>query len=182
MLKYTDTKVTFSEIPDEITLCINISGCPNHCDGCHSSYLSEDIGLELNSSAIDSLIEGNPGITCICFMGGDQNPTLIWNFANYIQAKYLVKYKVGWYSGKDTLPDQFLRTNTEDPYIDFYHIIDGKFYDIMPFNFIKLGSYKKEFGPLNKSTTNQKLYLVVGNPAILEDITYKFWNNGDIIR
>ena len=43
----------------------------------------------------------------------------------------------------------------------------------MPFNFIKLGSYKKEFGPLNKSTTNQKLYLVVGNPAILEDITYK---------
>ncbi len=28
MLKYVDTKVTFSEILSEITLCINISNCP----------------------------------------------------------------------------------------------------------------------------------------------------------
>lgn len=32
MVKYTDIQVTFREIPDEITLCINISGCPNHCE------------------------------------------------------------------------------------------------------------------------------------------------------
>lgn len=47
MVKYTDSQVTFREIPDEITLCINISGCPNHCEGCHSSYLAEDIGTKL---------------------------------------------------------------------------------------------------------------------------------------
>ena len=44
MLKYVDTLVTFSEIPDEITLCINISNCPCKCPGSHSSYLAQDIG------------------------------------------------------------------------------------------------------------------------------------------
>lgn len=37
MLKYTDTRVTFSEVPDEVTLCINISGCLCHCEWCHSA-------------------------------------------------------------------------------------------------------------------------------------------------
>lgn len=27
MLKYLNTQVTFAEVPDEITLCINITGC-----------------------------------------------------------------------------------------------------------------------------------------------------------
>ena len=27
MLKYVDTKVTFAEVPNEISLCINISNC-----------------------------------------------------------------------------------------------------------------------------------------------------------
>ena len=45
MLKYVNTEITFSEVPDEITLCINISNCPCHCKGCHSPYLAEDIGI-----------------------------------------------------------------------------------------------------------------------------------------
>ena len=28
MIKYVDTLVSFSEVPNEITLCINISNCP----------------------------------------------------------------------------------------------------------------------------------------------------------
>ena len=44
MLKYVDTKVTFAEVPNEISLCINISNCPCKCHNCHSSYLAEDIG------------------------------------------------------------------------------------------------------------------------------------------
>ena len=46
-MKYTDTQITFSEFPDEIALCINISNCPFHCPGCHSPELWEDIGTEL---------------------------------------------------------------------------------------------------------------------------------------
>lgn len=76
MLKYTDTKVCFQEIPDEITLCINLSRCPCHCKNCHSSYLAEDIGDVLTITRIEKLIKANKGITAICFMGGDNDPKL----------------------------------------------------------------------------------------------------------
>jgi len=39
MLKYTTAQVVFSEIPDEITLAINLSNCPIHCPNCHSKEL-----------------------------------------------------------------------------------------------------------------------------------------------
>ena len=69
MLKYVETLVTFSEFPDEISLCINISNCPNACVNCHSSYLKEDIGTILDYKELDKLIQKNHGITCIGFMG-----------------------------------------------------------------------------------------------------------------
>ena len=63
MIKYTDTAVTLREIPDEITLCINISNCPCHCKGCHSSYLAEDIGKPLDEDSLVELMLDNKGIT-----------------------------------------------------------------------------------------------------------------------
>ena len=42
MLKYANTQLGFREFPGEVALLINISGCPNKCKGCHSSYLLED--------------------------------------------------------------------------------------------------------------------------------------------
>ena len=74
MIKYTDIAVTFAEVPDEISLCINISNCPNHCKGCHSAYLADDLGSELTISALKGMIERNKGITCVAFMGGDNDP------------------------------------------------------------------------------------------------------------
>ena len=44
MLNYLNTGVVFQEIPDEVTLSINITGCPSRCPGCHSQYLWENIG------------------------------------------------------------------------------------------------------------------------------------------
>ena len=44
MPKYIDARVTFSEVPDEISLCISITGCPYRCFSCHSPHLREDIG------------------------------------------------------------------------------------------------------------------------------------------
>ena len=75
MLKYVDTLVGFAEIPDEITLCINISNCPCHCINCHSSYLAEDIGEPLDLQHLTNLIDSNKGISCVCIMGGDANPS-----------------------------------------------------------------------------------------------------------
>ena len=61
-MKYTDTMVTFNEVPDEISLCINISGCPNRCPGCHSPELWEDIGTELTKESLKDLIDKMGGV------------------------------------------------------------------------------------------------------------------------
>ena len=42
MIKYYNAMVVFEEIPNEITLAINITNCPCHCKGCHSQFLWED--------------------------------------------------------------------------------------------------------------------------------------------
>ena len=61
-LKYVDTLVSFSEIPDEISLCINISNCPNNCKGCHSPWLKEDSGTPLTYMELKRLIKDNKNI------------------------------------------------------------------------------------------------------------------------
>ena len=159
MLKYVNYDITFQEIPDEITLCINISNCPCHCIGCHSSYLAEDIGEKLTLDKIYKLIENNEGITCICFMGGDSSPKEIDMFARCIKDLYDIK--VAWYSGRQEL---------------------SKYINLKCFDFIKLGPYIEEFGPLNSKTTNQRFYQVIkshyddGTSGYeLLDTTYKFW-------
>lgn len=157
MLKYVDTKVVFQEVPDEISLAINISNCPCHCKNCHSSYLVEDIGEELNSHSLQELIKANKGITCICFMGGDSNPEDIDALAQWLKIYY--QYKVAWYSGRQEL---------------------SKDIDLRWFDYIKLGPYIEELGPLTSPTTNQRFYKVYIEPSgnnyweSLEDITYKF--------
>ena len=108
MLKYLNTQVTFSEVPDEITLCINITGCKVGCKNCHSPYLAEDIGEPLiykdthnnrtviNCNPLSELIEANKGITCVCLMGGDSNPEYINILGKTIKCH---KLKSAWYSG-----------------------------------------------------------------------------------
>ena len=151
MLKYVDTKVTFAEVPNEISLCINISNCPCACKGCHSSYLAGDIGNELNSNSIKELINNNKGITCICFMGGDSNPSEVDALAQFIKIYFPIK--IAWYSGRQELSKDINLNN---------------------FDVIKLGPYIEELGPLNNKTTNQKFYKIEENKLI--DITDIFWS------
>lgn len=160
MIKYLETLITFAEIPDEITLCINITNCPCNCNGCHSSYLSKDIGEELNNDVLDKLISDNSGISCIAFMGGDSSPKEINDLAKYVKDKYPIS--VAWYSGRQELSKDINLDN---------------------FDYIKLGPYIKELGPLTSKTTNQRLYQygkLFSDYTIdkyWRDITYKFWND-----
>lgn len=158
MLKYVDTKVTFSEVPDEISLCINISSCTCNCEGCHSPYLREDIGTWLTHAQIESLIQRNEGITCVCIMGGDAEPWYVKQTMSCIKDVF-PNLKTAWYSGKDTLHSSI------EENLDY-------------FDYIKLGPYIKERGPLNNRTTNQKFYKVFhfsNGTSKLIDITHKFW-------
>ena len=153
MLKYVDYQLVFREIPDTITLAINLSGCPFKCKGCHSSYLQEDLGVNLSTTTLDDITHNNNCAECICFMGGDAFVPELNMLLEYIK-KYHNK-KTAWYSGSDEISKLI---NFE--YLDYY----------------KIGSYKEELGPLNSETTNQVLYELThekdGN-IIWKDITKK---------
>ena len=75
MLRYINTDIVSQEFPDEVTLAINISGCPCRCPGCHSQFLWADRRNELTAEALSALIrETEDTITCVGFMGA--MPTL----------------------------------------------------------------------------------------------------------
>ena len=155
MLKYVDLKIVFAEVPDEVSLAISISGCPHRCPNCHSSYLAGDIGIPLKTKVIDALIRDNQGITCICFMGGDSNHTYLNKLARYIKDNYS-DIKIAWYSGNKEISDKI---------------------DLWNFDYIKVGPYIEELGPLSSETTNQIMYRIVhlsSGKSKLYDITYKF--------
>lgn len=162
MIKYVDTKVVFQEIPDETTLAINISNCPCHCKGCHSSYLAEDIGTPLDEDSLVELLLDNKGITCIAFMGGDSDPEYINWLASIMrdmndsEPGNWADVKIAWYSGRQELsPDIDLRN----------------------FDYIKLGPYIEEKGPLSSRTTNQVMLQIDNSygKSIVKDITSRFW-------
>lgn len=152
-MKWTTAQVVFREFPDEVTLAINISGCPNQCEGCHSPHLRKNIGKKLDFTAVDNLINEHPQITCIGLMGGDADPHAIADIARHIKETRF-HIKVGWYSGCNHVP--------EDMNIDFL-------------DYIKVGGYVPERGPLDNPNTNQRMMMRVGNTWV--DITYKFWKN-----
>jgi anaerobic ribonucleoside-triphosphate reductase activating protein len=148
MLKFVDTRVVFSEIPDEITLAINISGCPFKCPGCHSPYLRGNTGEPLTASRLRQLITDNRGITCVSIMGGDAFPQHVDSLSPTVRSCGL---KYAWYSGRETICDLINPSG---------------------FDYIKTGPYIKELGPLGTKTTNQRMYKILdGNPV---DISYRF--------
>jgi len=164
MIKYKpdSVSVVFEEVPDYVTLAIEITNCPGHCEGCHSPWLREDIGEELTPEVLDELINKNKGVNCICFMGEGKDPEGLKKLAEYVKSRNSVPYVTALYSGREDVEEDY------DKYFDF----------------IKVGPYIAEYGPLNKETTNQHLYKInklydpetyYPNKWIREDITYKFW-------
>lgn len=139
MVKYMpeDTQVVFREIPDEITLAINITNCPHHCEGCHSPYLREDIGEVLDIKTIDDLLKRNDGVTCVCFMGEGKDPESLHKLVTHIKKTYKTT-AIALYTGADDVEDDFYWDNLD---------------------YIKIGHYDKNFGPIDNPNTNQRLYI-----------------------
>ena len=50
MVRFYNYDIVFAEIPDEVSLALNITGCPNRCPGCHSTHLQQNIGDVLDAS------------------------------------------------------------------------------------------------------------------------------------
>ena len=154
-IKFVDSPIVFQEIPGEISLCFTISNCPHHCPGCHSSYLAEDIGEYLDEHIDNFLEKYRDMITCVLFMCGD-DPAQIDNLIRCLKICKKYNLKTALYSGytEETFNKKVLI------YLDY----------------LKLGPYIEERGPLNNPNTNQHLYKIYRG-KVVDDITYKFWNN-----
>ncbi len=178
MLKLYNYQITFAEIPDEVVLCLNISNCPIRCEGCHSSWLWRDNGIELTPQQLYDILDKNPGITCVCFMGGDSDYESLGELVEKVvyYDKYRCKLKIAFYSGRESIQD------IVDDITDISWMQD--------LDFIKVGPYKKELGGLDNKNTNQRLYelspfyshslahKLVNNKIHRitgKDVTYKFW-------
>lgn len=156
MVKYKDYYIVFEEIPDKISLAVNITNCQNKCVGCHSPELRENIGKELTINEIDRMIKENDGINCFLFMGEGNDQEGLIMLMDYIKRTYPL-LNIALYSGRETVESKILY------YLDF----------------IKVGPFIPECGPLNKETTNQKLFQVIHefncSEYFINDITFKFW-------
>lgn len=184
------TSVVIEEIPDKVTLAVDISNCQGNCIGCHSPFLKTDIGEELTEEIIDELVDANFGVDCFLFLGEGRDPQALIRLAAHVRTLGLAP---ALYSG---------RTEVEDALFQV-------------FDYVKVGPYIAEFGPLNSKTTNQRLYRVhhksaasakssvssseaadsaalssrtgetlvasasaPGAAYTLEDITFRFWHKG----
>ena len=69
---------------------------------------------------------------------------------------------------------QAVKTNFPDIKTALYsgrQYVEGIMYDI--FDYVKVGPYMEDYGPLNNPKTNQRLYMCSGQS--ITDITNKFW-------
>ena len=145
------TSVVLEEIPDRVSLAVDISNCRGNCVGCHSPFLKKDIGRELTPEVIDRLVADNFGVNCFLFLGEGRDPEALLDLAEHVHSLGL---EVAVYSGRETVEDIFWNY----------------------FDYIKLGPYRPECGPLNNPSTNQRLYRVENARPV--DITARFWHRG----
>ncbi|MDH6534724.1 anaerobic ribonucleoside-triphosphate reductase activating protein [Parabacteroides sp. 52] len=158
MLQYVSYDIVFQEIPQEVTLAINLSNCPNRCKGCHSAYLMQNTGEVLTEETLDILLlTYGSAITCVCFMGGDADPAEVERLSVYLHARTQGRLKTGWYSGKKELPPDC---------------------SVAHFDYIKIGPYIEQLGGLDSPTTNQRFYRIDAGQLI--DMTHWFQRNRKI--
>ena len=139
MIKYVPemTSVVLEEIPDRVSLAVDISNCRGNCVGCHSPFLKLDIGEELTPAIVDALIADNFGVNCFLFLGEGRDPEALLALAAYIRSAHPAM-EIALYSGREE--------------------VEPAIWDA--FDYVKVGPYRPECGPLNERTTNQRLYHV----------------------
>ena len=163
MLKYLNGTIVAQEVPDELSLAIVIAGCDKKCPGCHSQYSWEDKGQPLLDHLPIMLSQYAKYISCVCLMGGDQDQHELILACRKIHEANL---KTCLYTGLDEMSQLNLRLLDE-------------------LDYVKLGRYDQNLGPLNSPTTNQRMYKKeyspFGDDEVWIDITERFWPRQELI-
>lgn len=157
MLRFANYDIVFQEFPDEVTLAINLSGCPFRCPGCHSQYLWDDVGEELTIERLLQLADHyGTSITCVGLMGGDNDAVEVLRLLDELR-EARPRLRTGWYSGREQLPIFFGDYRSPD--------------------YVKLGPWREELGPLSAVTTNQVMMRFLPDGSC-RNITAKFQAKG----
>ena len=151
MIKYVPelTDVVLEEIPDKVTLAVEISNCRGSCPGCHSPFLKNDIGEELTPQVVDKLIEDNYGVNCFLLLGEGRDKEALLGIAEHLRRAH-PELERAVYSGRTEVEPEIYAA----------------------FDYVKVCPYVEAAGPLNSPSTNQRLY------HHGEDITARFWHRG----
>lgn len=155
MLKYLYHKTVFQEVPNEISLGISITNCQIKCKGCHSKELWKDIGKLLDPLELDALIKEHRGITCVLFMGGEHDLSLLKKCIDYVHDSY--NLKCAWYTG-----------------FEFDKAVNALKYFKWNLDYIKTGPYREEFGGLSSPKSNQRFFRIDRKKELLVDETELF--------
>jgi anaerobic ribonucleoside-triphosphate reductase activating protein len=147
LLKYATSSVTYTEVPDELSLTYAITGCKGNCEGCHSAHLRENTGKDLLPDLKKDILKYKGLITTVCFLGGDDNINGLKRAINEVK-------KLGLKTALYTRRQQTLFENEVD--------------------FLKTGPYIEKYGGLNKPNTNQRMFKIIDDNKV--DITHKFLN------
>lgn len=157
MLSFHGYDIVFQEVPNEVSLAIEVGGCPFRCAGCHSPYMWEDGPFTCNKDLWSLIERYKDFITCVCFMGGDHDPKSFIAVMKKIVGE--TPLKICLYTGREGV--ESLEADGIMDYLDY----------------VKVGSYKAELGGLSSPKTNQRFYKVKGG-LIAEDLTEYFQKKG----
>ena len=163
MLKYLNGTIVMQEVPDEISLAIVIAGCEHKCPGCHSKYSWEDKGQPLLEHLPIILQQYRKYITCLCLMGGDQDQM---ELRLICEQAHDMGLKTCLYTGLSDIS-----------------MLNKRLLDEL--DYVKVGPYIQEKGPLNNPSTNQRMYkkdyLPFDDCEDWYDITDRFWPKKDLL-
>lgn len=152
MLLYASAGISELEIPGKRSLVIYISNCQNSCKNCHTSFLQKSYGDLLNDSFSFLFELYYHYFDVVCFMGEGKNTEEEHiEFKKYCDLIHSNHKQVALYSGRDCTIEEWMNL----------------------FDYIKIGSYQQDLGPLTSSKTNQRLYQKVNQKYV--NITNCFW-------
>ncbi len=152
MLLYASVGISELEIPTKQSLVIYISNCQHKCKNCHTPYLHDSFGdsLKDNFQTIFNIYYNYFDV--VCFMGeGKESIKEKDEMIKYCKFIHDNKKQVALYCGRDCYIESWMKC----------------------FDYVKIGSYQEEKGPIVKKTSNQKLFKKENNKY--KDITYMFW-------
>lgn len=154
--------ITFSEIPNKVSVFLEMGGCRQKCKGCHSAewlctHINQDFWTDLEDLKAYVTKEKNNGAQAVVIMGGTNNTGVTLPMIIETIKELSKILPVGLYSG--------LPVNARA------HKILAK---VLELKYLKVGNYIEQRGPLDNPKTNQKFFARGVLLPNWHDMTYIF--------